>query len=101
MDQVLQSSPEQLADLTLPFEDPRLDNLLFYYKARNFPTSLNEQELQRWQNHRKFRLLDDTSPSSITMTDYVQTLELLSEQYQSNNDKLAILKALYTYAEQL
>ena len=35
------------------------------------------------------------------MTDYVQTLELLSEQYQSNNDKLAILKALYTYAEQL
>ena len=101
MDQVRQSTPEQLADLALPFEDSRLDNLLFYYKARNFPTSLNDQEMQRWQNHRKFRLLDDSSPSSITMSDYVQTLELLCEQYHSNSDKLAILKALYTYAEQL
>jgi len=101
MNQVIGCSPAQLADLTLPFEDPRLDTLLFYYKARNFPTTLNELELQRWQNHRKFRLLDEGSPSNITMSDYMQSLELLSQEHQTNNDKLAILKALYRYAEQL
>ncbi|WP_166422887.1 exodeoxyribonuclease I [Paraglaciecola sp. 20A4] len=101
MNQVLVSSPEQLADLKLPFEDPRLVTLLFFYKARNFPNTLNEQELQRWKNHRTFRLMDDNSPASITMNDYIQSLELLSQQYQSNDDKLAILKALYKYAEQL
>lgn len=101
MNQVLVSSPEHLSDLKLPFEDPRLTTLLFFYKARNFPNTLNEQELQRWKNHRTFRLMDDSSPASITMNDYIQSLELLSQQYQSNEDKLTILKALYRYAEQL
>jgi exodeoxyribonuclease-1 len=31
------------------FADERLEELLFRYRARNFPDTLNDAELERWQ----------------------------------------------------
>ncbi|MFT6899513.1 MAG: exodeoxyribonuclease-1 [Paraglaciecola sp.] len=101
MDQVRQSNTEQLTELSLPFSDPRLSTLLFRYKARNYPQTLTADELHQWQNHRQFRLMDPASPASIKMPEYLQTLEDLGQQYQSNPDKILILKALYKYAGDL
>lgn len=47
-EQVRQADPVQLAQDAWPFDDGRLPELLFRYRARNFPDSLNTDEQQRW-----------------------------------------------------
>ncbi len=47
-EQVRQADPVQLAQDVWPFDDGRLPELLFRYRARNFPDSLNTDEQQRW-----------------------------------------------------
>ncbi|MCB1672754.1 MAG: exodeoxyribonuclease I [Gammaproteobacteria bacterium] len=53
---VRQSTPEQLAMLNLPFRDRRLAEMLFRYRARNFPDTLGRDELTRWESFRQTRL---------------------------------------------
>lgn len=45
-----------LADLHPNFTDERLDELLFRYKARQYPASLSESEEKRWQKLRRAKL---------------------------------------------
>ncbi|MBQ6130585.1 exodeoxyribonuclease I, partial [Candidatus Saccharibacteria bacterium] len=45
-----------LADFHPLFKDPRLPELLLHYKAKNFPTSLSEQETEEWEAYRQSRL---------------------------------------------
>jgi exodeoxyribonuclease-1 len=48
-------SPGALAGKHPAFQDPRLEELLFRYRARNFPDTLDDDEQQRWQQHRRAR----------------------------------------------
>ena len=45
-----------LADLHPNFTDERLDELLFRYKARQYPASLSESEEERWRKFRRAKL---------------------------------------------
>lgn len=45
-----------LADLHPNFTDERLDELLFRYKARQYPASLSESEEERWRKFRRVKL---------------------------------------------
>ncbi len=56
---VRRCSPQQLAEQEFAFEDPRLPKLLFRYRARNFPASLDEEESSTWREH-CFRRLNET-----------------------------------------
>jgi len=47
--------PADLGRLDLPFRDRRLPEMLFRYRARNFPETLNEEEQRRWQDFRNAR----------------------------------------------
>ena len=51
-------SPQQLADKRPAFADPRLDELLFRYRARNFPDTLSAAEQAQWQQWRTERLCE-------------------------------------------
>lgn len=99
--QVNSANEQQLIDLVLPFQDARLTTLLFRYRARNFPQSLSQKEIESWQQHRKNRLMDPQSPTSITLPEYFQQLEQLSVEQANNPKKLAIITALYKYAQNL
>jgi len=55
-EQVRNSDPAQLAAQTWPFDDVRLPELLFRYRARNFPTTLNSEEQVRWHSFCRQRL---------------------------------------------
>lgn len=50
-DEVIGSDPDALATRTFPFSDPRLQELLFRYRARNYPDSLNAAERAQWREH--------------------------------------------------
>ncbi len=56
MDVVRESSAQQLAMLNLPFRDRRLPEMLFRYRARNFPETLTDEERDRWMRFRRTRL---------------------------------------------
>ncbi|HID45403.1 MAG TPA: exodeoxyribonuclease I [Chromatiaceae bacterium] len=76
-DQVLRSTPEELARFHPAFEDSRLPELLFRYRARNWPESLSADEKQRWEEYRRHRLTDAEGGSSITLAEYRQQLSRL------------------------
>ncbi|VVO15506.1 exodeoxyribonuclease I [Pseudomonas fluorescens] len=57
-EQVRTADPAQLAQEQWPFDDERLPELLFRYRARNFPDTLNEQEQERWRLFCQQRLSD-------------------------------------------
>lgn len=55
-EQVRVADPQQLAQSAWPFDDERLPELLFRYRARNFPETLDIQEQQRWLEFCRQRL---------------------------------------------
>jgi exodeoxyribonuclease-1 len=101
MNQIVNSDVQELTEISLPFEDERLNTLLFRYRARNVPQSLSGPEIERWQRYRHFKFFDDASLASIKMPEFLMQLEQLSTEYARNPEKLAILKALYNYAQSL
>ena len=49
-------NPEDMPWQATDFEDPRAATLIQRYRARNFPESLNEQQLEQWQNDVQHKL---------------------------------------------
>ncbi|HUP91249.1 MAG TPA: exodeoxyribonuclease I [Solimonas sp.] len=52
------------------FQDPRYNELLFRYRARNFPDSLNHEERGRWRDFLRHKLVDDSGLSGLTLEQY-------------------------------
>jgi len=53
---VRNADAEKLADFQPEFQDERLPELLLHYKGRNFPESLSETEMEKWEKYRRARL---------------------------------------------
>ncbi len=71
---VRDSEPERLIDLSEEFQDGRYAELLFRYRARNFPDTLSAQEKHRWQVHCRRQLGEDAINDSLTLNEYHQKL---------------------------
>jgi len=89
------SSPEQLAASDLSFTDPRLSEMLFRYRARNYPHTLTDYEQSRWQNLCHQRLTGQVPGASITFEAYDARLQALRDSSDSRSD---IIDALAAYA---
>jgi len=88
-------SPEDLAARRVAFADPRLEELLFRYRARNFPATLTDAEQQRWQAHRVARLHDGAGGSR-TVDGLLAQIDTLVEDADERGQ--ALLEALVDYA---
>ncbi|NWA23858.1 exodeoxyribonuclease I [Pseudomonas gingeri] len=73
-EQVRIAEPEQLARGQWPFDDERLPELLFRYRARNFPASLSEEEQQRWRTFCRQRLSEAGCGAPNTLADFTEHL---------------------------
>ncbi|MCB5197215.1 exodeoxyribonuclease I [Deefgea salmonis] len=91
-------SPEKLALEQAHFDDRQLEELFFRYRARNYPSSLNEQEIQRWDKWRSDKLFDGAAGAR-TLEAYSEEIDRLSEEADERGE--TILAALYDYAEQI
>jgi len=74
IDIVQASTPDELAALDISFGDKRLPEMLFRYRARNWPNRLSEQERQRWERFRINRLTNPDADSGITLGEYRSSL---------------------------
>ncbi|HEX5806642.1 MAG TPA: exodeoxyribonuclease I [Macromonas sp.] len=84
------------------FDDERLPELVFRYRARNFPASLGMDEAERWQAHCTARLLAGEG-GALTVERLFERIDTLAEAASERGDERAeaILGALYDYAESL
>ncbi|MDF9617547.1 exodeoxyribonuclease I [Pseudomonas entomophila] len=69
-EQVRSVDPAQLGQGHWMFDDPRLPELLFRYRARNFADTLDEQELARWHGFCQQRLSDPKWGAPNTLGDF-------------------------------
>ena len=96
LNQLRALSPAELAHSRTGFDDGRLGELLFRYRARNFPGTLLPEELERWEAHRVARLLEGEGGARNVDALFAQ-IDVLSGTADERGE--AILGALYEYAE--
>jgi exodeoxyribonuclease-1 len=89
-------SPARLAQARTGFDDPRLEELLFRYRARNFADTLTEEEAERWEAHRAARLLAGEGGARNVDALFTE-IDALAETADERGEE--ILGALYEYAE--
>ena len=56
------------------FRDARFAELLFRYRARNFPETLTAAENERWQAFRRRRLTEESPLTALTLRDYFDAI---------------------------
>jgi exodeoxyribonuclease-1 len=89
-------APEALAQARPAFDDGRLEELLFRYRARNWPATLDDSGQARWQQHCSERLHDGVH-GGLTLQGFFDRIDTLSESADECGQEL--LGALYDYAE--
>ena len=94
LQQLRSLSPQALAARRPSFEDDRLDELLFRYRARNFPDTLADDERTRWLQHCAGRLHQGAGGAR-TLAQFFQTIDDLAES--ADDAQQAVLEALYDY----
>ena len=98
LDTLRAEPPAKLAQLRTTFDDERLAELVFRYRARNFPETLSDAEAQHWEQHRAARLFDGAAGAR-TVEQLFAEVDVLSEDADERAED--ILGALYDYAEQI
>ena len=88
----------QLAQAKTSFDDPRLTELLWRYRARNFADSLSPEEEERWEAHRKARLMDGAGGARTAEQLQTQTEELFDTADERAQE---ILGALSDYVTEI
>ncbi|SEH08587.1 exodeoxyribonuclease I [Candidatus Venteria ishoeyi] len=99
LEKVRRLSPQKLATASPDFADKRLPEMLFRYRARNYPETLNPTERARWEIYRSRRLTEADGSASLNYEQY-QT-ELAQQQADStlSKAKKQLLSDLKAYAE--
>jgi exodeoxyribonuclease-1 len=95
--QIKRLDPRELALSKTGFDDPRLPELVWRYRARNFPETLTEADAARWQAHCRARLIEG-SGGARTLSAYFDRIDQLAETAEDERSQ-SILEALYDWAE--
>ena len=95
-----QLQPGELGNTEFAFKDARLPELLFRYRARNFPQLLSEPEQERWRRFCQQRL-GDTGAGLSVLAQWQQKVELLLQAETTNPLQKETLKELLAYADSL
>ena len=77
MDLVREMAPSALGSLHLQWDDVRLPEMLFRYRARNWPDTLSADERQHWDELRSNRIKKPAGGGSITLSEYRSRLARL------------------------
>jgi exodeoxyribonuclease-1 len=100
MDIIRDTDAQQLVGLELNFSDTRIAEMLFRYRARNYPATLTAAELERWRRFCQQRL-SDPPRGGLSLSSFAEQLELAAEDYKDQPQKMRLLYDLYRYVENL
>ena len=89
---VRNADEKQLADYHPEFSDERLEPLLLHYKARNYPRTLNEAEMQAWEEWRSSRLRSQ-------LPTFLQSFQRIAKT--ANDEQRYVLQEMQLWAESI
>ncbi len=95
MHRITTMTAEQLAQYSPDFIDSRLDEMLFRYRARNYQSTLNFEEANRWRIFCTEKLSGSRSKNELTFEDYFSELTRLRSQDKSDKN---VINELENYA---
>lgn len=98
-EQVRTADPAQLGQEQWPFDDERLPELLFRYRARNFPATLNFEEQERWRIFCQKRLSEPEWGAPNTLQSFVEAAAQLN--VTANPFQQTVLSEWQEYAREL
>jgi exodeoxyribonuclease-1 len=99
MELVRTANADALRVMPIPFEDARLPEMLFRYRARNWPESLSADEQVQWQHYRKQRLTDETNEKILTLPKFFEAIEECRQGDIMDNQK-TVLDEIEQYGRQ-
>jgi len=99
--QIRRASPKQLAKMRFDFHDGRLPELLFRYRARNWPETLTTIESEQWEQIRLRCLTQINGGRSMTLTEFSTQIALLRESHKTDGSVQQILEALEAWRDLL
>ena len=98
LERIKRLSPQELALDKTGFDDARLTELVWRYRARNFPQTLDADEQQRWEQHRAACLIEGQGGAR-TAEQMFSMIDALSESVDERGEE--ILGDLYDYGSNL
>ncbi|MDG1945898.1 MAG: exodeoxyribonuclease I [Halioglobus sp.] len=101
IEQVRMQSSEELATGSFVFEDQRLPEMLFRYRARNYLESLTPQEYGIWEEFRYERLTEARSEADFCMEEFHVEIETLMAGNDITEAQRGLLEQLLDYADTL
>ncbi len=100
-DRVVHAGEAQLASETFPFEDARLTELLFRYRARHFPASLSADEEQSWREWVAEKLFCNDVQNDQCLEGYFAILDEFRQGEQLRSDQSQLLEQLHEWGRGL
>lgn len=98
MAKICKIDPKELATKQFQFSDKRFPEMIFRYRARNYPETLTAEEVQKWKqfciNHLTGNEADDFG---ISLKEFFKQLNLLDKSTGINHE---IVNLLHDYANQ-
>nr|WP_297349337.1 exodeoxyribonuclease I [uncultured Glaciecola sp.] len=101
MTEIKLARAEQLAVWQDRAPDALYAEQLMRYRARNFPNTLDQSELDKWQAHRKARFTTDNKKSCLSIAECQMEIATLSEKHADDMKKTNLLSTVTRYIEQL
>ena len=101
MAQIRSASITQLKEQSFTFEDQRLPEMLFRYKARNYPESLSPEQVEQWQEYRYQRLTEPEAGAELVMDSFMEEIEQLMSADSTTDKQRSILESLLAYSDEL
>ncbi len=92
---------QELASFPVQSDDARVPEMLFRYRARNYPQTLDDKERLQWRKFCRDRLEKSDAGASITMKQYAQQITELRQSGECTPSQLDILDQLDSYGGQL
>lgn len=94
-------SPESLGSFDHPFEDSRVTEMLFRYRARSWPETLSQTEWEHWESDRLERLHDPSVQGRLAAPDFRLELEEARQLSQGDPEAMALLAQVESWANDL
>ncbi len=100
MNSIHNTDPEELGTQTWSFVDKRLPEMLFRYRARNYPETLNTNEQAQWMEHCRARLIEGES-GHLNFKDFYAEIEQLRTDMEQDEHKMMLLNEVAAFGREL
>jgi exodeoxyribonuclease-1 len=100
MNAIHDTDPQELDKQSWSFADKRLPEMLFRYRARNYPETLSADEQAQWLEHCRARLLDGES-GHFSFKDFNAEIEQLRTEVAADEQKIRLLNEVAAFGAEL